>query len=339
MLDMRILSGIQPTGEKHLGNYIGAIRHYVAYQDRGEALYFIADLHALTVQPDPAELRERTLKTAAILLAAGVDPDRSTLFVQSHVGAEHAEAAWMLNCVSTFGELQRMTQFKDKSRGKGESVSVGLFTYPVLQAADILLYDIDAVPVGEDQKQHLELTRNLAQRFGHRYGELFVVPEPMIAPVGGRIMDLQEPTNRMSTSAGNVKGTVYITDEPAAVLKKFKSAVTDSDTAVRADREAKPGVTNLLEIMSIATGRSVEDLEGEYGDGGYGRFKTEAGEAVVEFLRPVRERYTELIEDRGELERILAVGAGRAREHAHEKLLAMKDRVGLLAPADVAAPR
>jgi tryptophanyl-tRNA synthetase len=330
---MRIISGIQPTGSKHLGNFIGAIRRYVSYQDQGDAYYFIADMHALSVLPDPAELRNATISTVAMLLAAGLDPERCLLFVQSHVGAEHAQLAWMLGCTTQYGELKRMTQFKDKSEGKGEAVSVGLFTYPVLQVADIVMYDIDVVPVGEDQKQHIELARNVAQRFNNRYGETFTVPEPRIPKVGGRVMDLQYPDRKMSTTGGIEKGTVFVLDEAERVVKKFKSAVTDSGSEVYAAPD-KPGITNLLEIMHIATGREIADIEDEYRDSGYGTFKVAAGEAVAEFLRPVRERYHELMNDPGEIERILAAGANRARERAAVKVELVKDRMGLLPAAD-----
>ncbi len=331
---MRILSGIQPTGDKHLGNYIGAIRHYVDNQDLGEAFYFVADLHALTLLPDPAEMRESTLKTAAMLLAAGVDPDRATLFVQSHVAAEHTQLTWVLSCVARMGELNRMTQFKDKSDGKGDNVSVGLFTYPVLQAADVVAYDADRVPVGADQKQHLELVRNLAQRFNNRYGageeQVLRVPEPLIAEVGGRVMDLQDPTRKMSTSNSSDKGTIWMLDEPAAIVKKFRSAVTDSEAEVRFDPEAKPGVSNLLELLHIVTGRSISELEAEHDHGRYGDFKTAVGEAVAAHMAPIRERYLELMNDRGELERILASGADRAREVASATTARVVGKVGLL---------
>lgn len=336
MTGMRILSGIQPTGEKHLGNYIGAIEQYVSYQDQGDALYFIAELHSLTTLPDPADLREKTLRTAAMLIAAGLDPERCSIFVQGHVGGEHAQLAWLLGCVATFGELRRMHQFKDKGEGKGENVSAGLLTYPVLMAADILMYDADVVPVGEDQKQHVELARNIAQRFNNRYGDTFVVPKPIIPGVGGRIMDLQEPGNKMSTTGGTAKGTVYVLDEPNVIMKKFKSAVTDSGSEVyRA--EDKPGINNLLEVMSIATGRSIEQLENQYRTTGYGTFKVAAGEAVVEYLRPVRERFQELLDDRAELERILGRGASRARELASVKVATVKERMGCL-PELISAP-
>lgn len=331
---MRILSGYQPTGPAQLGNFVGALAPYVDNQDAGEAFYFIADLHALTLLPTPEQIRDNTLGTAAMMLAAGVDPERATLFVQSHVASEHTQLTWILQCIASMGELGRMTQFKDKGEGKGDGVGAGIFTYPTLMAADVLLYDADKVPVGADQKQHLELTRNLAQRFNHRYGEnTLVVPDPLIREVGSRVMDLQEPTRKMSTSSGTPKGTVWVLDEPNVLMKKFKSAVTDSETEVRYDVAAKPGVSNLLELLSVATGRGIDELAAEYATAGYGTFKVAVGEAVVEQLRPVRERYHELIADRGELERILARGAERAREVASAALARVVDRVGLLPPA------
>jgi tryptophanyl-tRNA synthetase len=335
---MRILSGIQPTGTKHLGNYIGAIRHYVGSQElEGEAFFFLADLHALTLLPDPADLRESTLGTAAMLLAAGVDPERSTLFAQSHVAAEHTQLTWVLQCVARMGELNRMTQFKDKSDGKGDAVSVGIFTYPTLMAADILAYDADRVPVGADQKQHIELARNLAQRFNNRYGrgegdEVLTVPDPIIAEVGARVMDLQDPARKMSTSQGSEKGTVWMLDEPDAIVRKFRSAVTDSEAEVRYDPAAKPGVSNLLELLHVVTGRPITELEAEHDHGRYGDFKTAVGEAVAEHLAPIRERYHELMDDRAELERILAAGADRAREVAAATVERVVERVGLLVP-------
>jgi tryptophanyl-tRNA synthetase len=328
---MRILSGIQPTGDKHIGNLIGALRHYVTNQELGEAFYFIADLHALTLLPDPDELRRATLSTAAMVLATGVDPERATLFVQSHVAPEHTQMAWILNCVANMGELNRMTQYKDKTEGKKDGGSVGLFTYPVLQAADIVLYDADHVPVGADQKQHLELSRNLAQRFNNRYGaDTLVVPKPLIAEFGGRVRDLQDPTKKMSTSSGSEKGTVWVNDEPAAVLKKFRSAVTDNDNEVRYDPEAKPGVSNLLELMHVATGTEIAALEAEYATGGYGAFKTAAGEAMVEYLAPIRTRYDELMANEPQLLEILAGGAARAREVAASTLDRAVVKSGLL---------
>jgi tryptophanyl-tRNA synthetase len=332
---MRILSGIQSTGQKHLGNYIGAVRHYVLQQERPgtENFYFIADLHALTVLPDPATLREDTAGTAALLLAAGVDPERSTLFAQSHVAAEHTQLHWVFECMASMGELSRMTQYKDKTGGKGDKVGVGIFTYPVLQVGDIVAYDAEAVPVGADQKQHIELARNIAQRFNRRYASdeqpILVVPEPMIAEVGGRVVDLQEPTKKMSTSSGTEKGTVWILDEPDVIRKKFRSAVTDSENEVRFDREAKPGVSGLLELLSIVTDRPVAELEAEFADGGYGNFKTAVGDAVADYLAPVRERWHELMDDRAELDRILASGAERAREVAQATVARVNQAVGV----------
>lgn len=327
---MRILSGYQPTGPAQLGNYVGALRPYVENQQVGEAFYFVADLHALTVQPDPKDVRDHTRMTVATIIASGVDPDIATLFVQSHVASEHTQLAWILQCNTTFGELRRMTQFKDKSDGKSDAVSAGLFAYPVLQVADVLLYDSDRVPVGADQKQHIELVRNVAQRFNQRYGETFVVPEPLIRDVGSRIMDLQDPTRKMSTSNGSPKGTVWVFDEPDVIMKKFKSAVTDSETQVRYDLVEKPGVSNLLELMHVATGRPIDDLVNEFAGAGYGTFKIAVGEAIVEQLRPVRERYLELMNDPGWIDTVLAKGARRAREVAGKTLSKVVDRVGLL---------
>src|SRR3954469_4444585 len=287
----RVFSGIQPTGTKHLGNYIGAIRHYVADQDKGEAFYCVVDLHAISVPYQPAALHENTLDTAATLLAAGLDPARCTLFVQSHVAA-HAYGAWLLGSVATMGELSRMTQFKEKSTGR-DSVSADLFTYPVLQAADILLYRTDRVPVGDDQRQHLELARNIAQRFNARFGETLTVPDAAIPSAGGRVMDLQDPTRKMSTTRGTPQGTVLVNDPPEIVARKIRSAVTDSGREVRRG-DGKEGIANLIEIHSIATGRSPEQVEAEYDGAGYGQFKGDVAESVVEMLRPVRERYQQL---------------------------------------------
>jgi tryptophanyl-tRNA synthetase len=325
---MRIFSGIQPTGEKTLGNYSGAFRQYVATQERGDAFFCIVDLHSITVEYDPADLRESTLALAAMLFAVGLDSERSTVFVQSHAET-HAQAAWLLNAVTSFGELRRMTQFKEKSE-QHEVVTSGLFEYPVLQAADILLYRTDLVPVGEDQRQHLELARNIAERFNRRFGELFVVPEAEIPEVGGRIMDLQEPENRMSTTRGTPQGTVRMLDEPDVIRKKFKTAVTDSGTDVRHDREAKPGITNLLEIMSVATGDPIGDIEAQYDGGGYGRFKEDVGEAVVRLLVPIQERYEELRRDEGELRSMLARGAEKALAESEPVLEQMFERMGFV---------
>ena len=324
---MRIFSGIQPTGEKHLGNYSGGFRQYVATQERGQAFFCIVDLHSVSVAYDPADLRERTLELAALLFAVGLDPERSTVFVQSHVPA-HSEAAWLLGAVTSFGELRRMTQFKEKAEQQ-EFVSAALFTYPVLQAADILLYQTDAVPVGEDQRQHIEITRDVAERFNARFGETFTLPE-MIAPeVGGRIMDLQEPERKMSTTAGTPQGTVRVLDPPDVIRKKFKTAVTDSGKDVRRSPE-KPGISNLIEIMSVATGEPMEVVEARYDGQGYGRFKDEVADAVIALLDPIRRRYDELRSDPRELQRLLARGAEKAREASEPTLREMYDRMGFV---------
>jgi tryptophanyl-tRNA synthetase len=324
---MRIFSGIQPTGDKHLGNYSGGFRQYAATQERGDAFFCIVDLHSITVPYDPEELREQTLNLAAMLFATGLDPERSTVFIQSHVPA-HPEAAWLLGSIGTFGELRRMTQFKEKAAGR-ESVSAGLFTYPVLQAADILLYQTEGVPVGEDQRQHIELARDVAERFNARYGETFTLPE-MIAPEsGGRIMDLQEPDKKMSTTGGTPQGTVRILDPPDVVRKKFKTAVTDSGTEIRRAPE-KPGISNLIEIMSVATGDEMTAIEARYDGQGYGRFKEEVAEAVVGLLDPIRTRYEKLRSDPRELERLLARGAEKAREASDPTLQAMLERMGFV---------
>jgi tryptophanyl-tRNA synthetase len=324
---MRIFSGIQPTGDKHLGNWSGGFRQYAATQERGDAFFCIVDLHSITVEYDPAELREQTLDLAAMLFATGLDPDRSTVFIQSHVQA-HTEAAWLLGSVTSFGELRRMTQFKDKA-DRQEFISAGLFSYPVLQAADILLYQTEGVPVGEDQRQHIELARDVAERFNSRYGETLTVPE-MIAPeVGGRIMDLQEPERKMSTTGGTAQGTVRMLDEPDVVRKKFKSAVTDSGTEIRR-AEDKPGITNLIEILAVATGEPAEAIEARYDGQGYGRFKEDVGEAVAELLAPIQERYRELRADPRELQRLLAIGAEKARQASGPTLDTMLDRMGFV---------
>jgi tryptophanyl-tRNA synthetase len=327
---MRIFSGIQPTGAKHFGNYSGAFRQYVETQEQGEAFFCIVDLHSLTVAYEPDELREATLDLAAMLFATGLDPDRSTVFVQSHVTA-HAEAAWLLSAVATFGELRRMTQFKEKSEQQ-ESVTAGLFSYPVLMAGDILLYQTDYVPIGDDQRQHLELARDVAERFNARFGETFKVPDGIFPGVGARIMDLQEPTNKMSTTGGSEAGTVLVLDEPETVTKKIKSAVTDSGTDVRHDPSEKPGVSNLIEIMSVATGDPIEAVESRYDGGGYGRFKEEVGEAVVALLEPIASRYEELRADPTELERLLGRGAEKAREISAPTLEQMYERMGFVRP-------
>ena len=327
---MRIFSGIQPTGAKHLGNYIGAIRNYVALQDRGEAFFCIVDLHSITTEYDPDDLRESTLSLAALLFAAGLDPDRCTLFVQSHVRA-HAEAAWLLGSVTSYGELRRMTQFKDKGEQQ-EFVSAGLFGYPVLQAGNILLYQTDVVPICEDQRQHLELARNVAERFNARYGETFRLPDSMIPEVGGRVMDLQEPTKKMSTTGGTAQGTVGVLDPPETIRKKFRSAVTDSGTDVRHDPSEKAGISNLIEILSIMGGDDIPAIEAHYDGGGYGTFKSDVAEAVVAVLDPIRIRYEELRSDEAQLHALLARGAEKAREVSAPTLEQMYARMGFARP-------
>jgi len=322
----RVFSGIQPTGRKTLGNYSGGFRQYVQTQEAGDGFFCIVDLHSITVEHDPAELRRGTLDLAALLFATGLDAERSTVFCQSHVAA-HAEAAWLLAAVTSYGQLGRMTQFKDKSEAH-EFISAGLFTYPVLMAGDILLYQTDLVPIGDDQRQHLELARDIAERFNYRYGETFRVPEGQYPEIGGRIMDLQEPTNKMSTSTSSEQGAVYIADPPDAIRKKFKTAVTDSGREVRYDPTEKPGISNLLEIMSVATGEPIESLERRFADAGYGDFKTAVGESVVELLTPIGERYEALRADERELQRLLAMGAEKARRTAEPTLEAMYDRMG-----------
>ncbi len=325
---MRIFSGIQPTGRKHLGNYIGAIRQYVDGQDRGDpAIYCIVDLHAITVPYDPAELRERLHDTTALLLAAGLDPERCILFRQSDV-REHTELCWLLASVTAHGDLNRMTQFKEKSAAQRELVSAGLFFYPVLQAADVLAYRAEEVPVGEDQRQHVELMREIARRFNERYGETLVVPEHRIPEVGARIMDLQEPERKMSTTASSEAGTVYVLDEPDAIRKKFGGAVTDSGReVVRA--EDKPGVTNLIDILAAARGIGPEAVEDEFAGAGYGDFKKAVAEATVDYLAPVRERYRELRPDVEELEGVLEGGAAKARSIASGTLAEVRARMGV----------
>lgn len=322
----RVFSGIQPTGGLHLGNLLGAIRGWVEDQHRADSFYCVVDLHALTLPKEPGEVGRATLELAQVLIACGLDPEVCTLFVQSHV-REHTELAWLIQCVTSFGELSRMTQFKDKS-AKGDFVSAALFTYPALQAADILLYDTDRVPVGEDQRQHIELTRDVAERFNSRYGETFVVPEAAIPATGARVMDLQVPTDKMSKSAASDAGTVYITEDLASVAKKFKRAVTDSESEVRYDVAAKPGVSNLLSILGAVTGRTPEEVAEGYTQ--YGPLKADTAEAVVEMLRPIQERYRELQADPAQTARILSLGAAKATEVASGVLARAIDSVGLL---------
>jgi tryptophanyl-tRNA synthetase len=322
----RVFSGIKPTGDVHLGNLLGALRNWVEDQHTADSFYCVVDLHALTVPQDPAELRSATMRLAQILLAVGLDPDVCTLFVQGHV-AEHTELAWIMECTASFGELRRMTQFKDKSE-KADFVSGGLFTYPALMAADILLYDAHKVPVGEDQRQHLELTRDIAERFNSRYGQTFVVPEATIPRAGARVMDLQHPTNKMSKSEDDSLGCVLVLEDLKAVEKKFKRAVTDSDSEVRYDVAAKPGVSNLLSILAAATGRTPEACAEDYRQ--YGPLKQDTAEAVVELLRPIQARYAELSADPAETARLLAVGADKARGIAAGTLARAREALGLL---------
>jgi tryptophanyl-tRNA synthetase len=324
----RVLSCIQPTGDVHLGNYLGALRNWVSGQHEADVFHGIVDLHALTITDTPGTLGEATVRMAAMLFAVGLDPDVATVFVQSHV-PEHTQLGWVMECTVSFGELSRMTQFKDKSaKREGDFIAAGLFTYPALQAADIVLYDADEVPVGEDQRQHVEITRDIAIRFNHRFGDTFVVPKAVTPKAGARVMDLQDPTSKMSKSAGSDTGLVYLLEDPAAIMKKFKRAVTDSESDVRYDRVEKPGVSNLLDILAACTGESAESLAGRYHQ--YGPLKNDTGEAVLAMLEPIQARYHELITDRGELTRLLRVGADKAGEVARATLARAYDHIGLL---------
>jgi len=331
----RLLSGMQPTDDSlHLGNYLGALVHWVAMQETHDAFYTVVDLHALTVGVEPATLRERTRRTAAQYLAGGVDPTRSTVFVQSHV-SEHAELAWVLSCLTGFGEASRMTQFKDKSGKQGPEgmtvgATVGLFTYPVLMAADILLYDADQVPVGEDQRQHLELTRTLAGRFNTRYGKTFTVPEPHIVKATAKIQDLQDPKSKMSKSATSQSGVISLLDDPARIAKQIRSSVTDTGREILFDEVEKPGVSNLLTFLGALSGRTIEALEADYAGKGYGDLKKDVTEVVIDTTTPYRDRTLALLADPAELDRILAEGADRARDVASATLARVYDRVGLL---------
>ncbi len=331
MAKPNLLSGMQPSASSlHLGNYLGALRQWVAMQETHNAFYVIVDLHAITVPQDPKELLENTRRTAAQYIAAGLDPQRATLFVQSHVPA-HAQLAWVLNCITGFGEASRMTQFKDKSQKGGVEVSsVGLFTYPILQAADILLYRPKSVPVGEDQRQHLELTRDLAMRFNSRFGKTFEVPEAHILKETAKIFDLQDPTAKMSKSTQDPKGLINLMDEPAQITKKIKSAVTDTDGEIRFDREAKPGVSNLLGIFSAVTGKSMESIETEFAGKGYGDLKGAVADAVVALTEPMQARTKELLSDSAELDRLLALGAEKASEIAEQTLADVYQKLGFI---------
>jgi tryptophanyl-tRNA synthetase len=327
---MRIFSGIRASGDKTLGNYSGGFRQYVATQEQGDAFFCVVDMHSITTPFEPEVLRESTLAVAAWLFATGLDPDRSTVFVQSHVVA-HAEAAWLLSAVASFGELRRMTQFKERAEEQ-DFVSAGLLNYPVLMAGDILLYQADIVPIGDDQRQHLELARNVAERFNSRFGETFKVPRGVFPEEGARIKNLQEPERLMSTTRGAPQGVVRMIDPPDILRKKFKTAVTDSGTEVRHDPEEKPGVSNLIEIMAVATDRSVAEVEAQFDGQGYGTFKEGVAEAVVELFAPIQKRYEELRADEGELQRLLSVGAKKARAASAPTLEAMYERMGFVRP-------
>jgi tryptophanyl-tRNA synthetase len=325
---MRIFSGIRASGDKTLGNYSGGFRQYVATQEQGDAFFCVVDLHSITTPFEPDVLRESTLAVAAWLFATGLDPERSTVFVQSHVQA-HAEAAWLLSAVTSFGELRRMTQFKERAEEQ-EFVSAGLFNYPVLMAGDILLYQADIVPIGDDQRQHLELARNIAERFNSRFGETFKVPDAVFPDEGARVKNLQEPERLMSTTRGAPQGVVRMIDPPDVVRRKFKTAVTDSGTEVRHDPDEKPGVSNLIEIMAVATGRSIAEVEAQFDGQGYGAFKEGVAEAVVELFGPIQLRYEELRADEAELRRLLARGAEKAREASAPTLESMYERMGFV---------
>ena len=327
---MRIFSGIQPTGDKTIGNLIGGFRQYAMTQERGEGFFCIVDLHSISVDYDPADFHEKTLDLAAMLFATGLDPERATVFVQSHVTA-HAEAAWLLGGVTSFGELRRMTQFKERAEEQ-EFVSAGLFNYPVLMAGDILLYQTDIVPIGDDQRQHLELARKIAERFNGRFGQTFRVPEGVFPEEGARIKNLQEPERLMSTTRGAPQGVVRMSDPPDVVRKKFKTAVTDSGTDVRHDLEEKAGISNLIEIMAVVSGTTIADVESRYDGQGYGQFKGDVGEAVVELFTPIQKRYEELRADEGELRRLLGIGADKAREASAPTLDTMYERMGFVRP-------
>jgi tryptophanyl-tRNA synthetase len=321
----RVFSGIQPTGEVHLGNYLGAVRRWVVAQHSDEAIHCIVDLHALTVPKDPAELRAKIIELTQVLVAAGLDPEVCTLFAQSQV-AEHTELSWVMECTASFGELRRMTQFKDKAE-QADFVSAGLFTYPALMAADILLYDTEKVPVGDDQRQHLEIARDLAIRFNHRYGDTFVVPAAAIPPVAARVMDLQAPERKMSKSVDSPQGTVLVLDDPKTIERKFKRAVTDSESEVRYDPEAKPGVSNLLSILAAATDGDPVALADRYDR--YGPLKADTAAAVIELLAPLQQRFAELAADPAETTRILALGADKARKTASATMVRVRERLGL----------
>jgi tryptophanyl-tRNA synthetase len=322
----RIFSGAQPTGNLHIGNYLGALKNWVALQDEYESFFCIVNLHAVTLPQNPAILRQKTLDLAKIYLASGINPEKSTVFIQSDV-SEHAELAWILSCIARMGELERMTQFKDKGKGNAERAGVGLFTYPVLMASDILLYQTNLVPVGQDQKQHLELTRDLAERFNRDFGETFVVPEPFIPPVGANILSLQDPTKKMSKSDENANGAIFLLDDADTILKKFKKAVTDSGTEITFD-DSRPAIKNLLTIYQLMTGKTAEECEANFVGKGYGHFKTETAEAVIEFLKPFQERVKNYTDE--DLKAILKTGAEKAKTIARETLTDVYAKMGIV---------
>jgi tryptophanyl-tRNA synthetase len=326
-----ILSGIQPSGRLTIGHYTGALRNWVTLQSTHECFFMVADLHAITVPQDPGELRQRTLETAALFLACGVDPHQSTLFVQSHI-PEHLQLTWVLACLTGMGECSRMTQFKEKSAQHRHNVNVGLFAYPILMAADILLYQADLVPVGADQKQHLELTRNLAERFNNRYGQVFRIPEPYIPPIGAKIMSLQEPTKKMSKSDPNENAVLFLTDSPDDIRRKIRRAITDSGREIRYDEKQRPGISNLMVLYHVATGKSIPEIEQEFAGAGYADLKAALAEALIEFLRPIREEYERLQNAKDYLLSVLAQGAEKARSRAQQTLQLVYDRVGFLPP-------
>ena len=325
-----MLSGIQPSGDLTLGSYLGAIKNWAERDEEFDNYYFMADMHSITVRQDPAALRRRTLEQLAQYIACGLDPEKNTLFIQSHV-PQHAELGWVLNCYTMFGELSRMTQFKDKSAKNSENINGGLFTYPALMAADILLYQPDYVPVGEDQKQHVELCRNIVQRFNGIYGDVFKMPEPYIPKVGARVMSLSDPGAKMSKSDKDPNGSIYLMEKPEDILRKFKRAVTDCETAVRFDKDNKPGISNLLAIYCAATGKTIAEAEAEFADQGYGVFKPAVGEAVVELVRPIREKTEQLLADKTYLESIYKEGAERASYLANKTLRKVYKKVGFVA--------
>ncbi len=328
----RMLSGIKPSGDMTLGSYLGAVKHWAERAEEYDCFYFMADLHAITVRQNPADLRRRTLEQLAQYIACGLDPEKNTLFIQSHVH-QHAELGWILDCYAMFGELSRMTQFKDKSAKNADNINVGLFTYPALMAADILLYQADAVPVGEDQKQHVELTHVIARRFNSVYGDVFKIPEPIVPKVGARVMSLTNPTAKMSKSENEDTGRIILMDTPETIMRQFKRAITDSDTenCVRYDKENKPGVANLMTIYSACTGRSFEEIEAEFAGQGYGAFKPKVGEAVVETLRPIREEAARLMKDKAYLESVYKAGAQRASYEAEKTLRKVYKKLGFVA--------